>query len=381
MPFASASPPTSSSPIAPHSRRCRGATMRQGRFNGIRRIIGAMEMSGSCFKRMARRRAFRTKGGVHRIARLSHSSHDKGPPCQTVTFQYRTVDHLMRERYTIAPSEEANRFHYELERRLSDQLRNSNKAERQRLFPVVYDELHEKVPYLLYIQDDASTEEISSVITARAEKALERFLRSQSTYLEIGPGGCKLVRRIARRVKHVYAVDVSMSAMLSGGPLPANVDAIVSDGTSVPVPAQSIDLAWSDNLIEHLHPEDAKEQLENIFAALRPGGRYMCCTPNRINGPHDISSNYGHTVAAGFHLKEYAYKDIIPLFKSVGFGNMTGYVDIKGKVVIGVPGQLLVLFETVLLTLPPRIRAFALRQLLVKAIIKVRICGQKPAIG
>jgi hypothetical protein len=31
--------------------------------------------------------------------------------------------------------------------------------------------------------------------------------------------------------------------------------------------------------MEHLHPEDAFEQLRNIIRALAPGGRYVCITP------------------------------------------------------------------------------------------------------
>lgn len=287
----------------------------------------------------------------------------------------------MQERYTVAPSPEALRAHYELERSLSDQLRNADREERKRLFPIVYDELHEKVPYLLYIKDDsgAAGELDPQSGEGRVVHFLSRFVRPETMYLEIGPGGCKVVREIAKRARAVYAVDVSMAAMLSGGPLPENVEAIVSDGTSVPVPEGAVDLAWSDNLIEHLHPEDAVEQLENVFRALKPGGRYLCGTPNRINGPHDVSSQFGHEVAAGFHLKEYAYSDIIPLFRRVGFRSLKGYVDLRGKVIFAIPGPVLIGFERMLEALPKRMRARVLRVMLVRAILQVRVSGVKPA--
>src|SRR3712207_8321428 len=46
---------------------------------------------------------------------------------------------------------------------------------------------------------------------------------------------------------------------------------------------------FRSQLMEHLHPEDAAEQLANIARALAPGGVYVCVTPNRLYGPSDIS--------------------------------------------------------------------------------------------
>jgi predicted SAM-dependent methyltransferase len=38
------------------------------------------------------------------------------------------------------------------------------------------------------------------------------------------------------------------------------------------VRAESVDLAYSNQLMEHLHPDDASEQLANVYRALKPGG-------------------------------------------------------------------------------------------------------------
>lgn len=56
--------------------------------------------------------------------------------------------------------------------------------------------------------------------------------------------------------------------------------------------------------MEHLHPDDAYEQLQEIYNALIPGGIYICITPNRLSGPHDVSQ-YFDSIATGFHPKEY----------------------------------------------------------------------------
>ena len=82
--------------------------------------------------------------------------------------------------------------------------------------------------------------------------------------------------------------------------------------------------------MEHLHPDDAFEQLENIYRALTPGGVYICVTPNRLSGPHDISSLYDE-VATGFHLKEYSISELHSLFRRVGFSRIRVHFGIKEK--------------------------------------------------
>ena len=48
----------------------------------------------------------------------------------------------------------------------------------------------------------------------------------------------------------------------------------------------------------------ALEQLQNIHRSLADDWLYICITPNRLDGPHDVSQ-YFDGVARGFHMKEY----------------------------------------------------------------------------
>ena len=84
-----------------------------------------------------------------------------------------------------------------------------------------------------------------------------------------------------------------------------------------------------DQLMEHLHPDDALDQLQNIFTALTSAGVYLCITPNRLNGPHDISM-YFDEVATGFHLHEYTITELSDLFKKVGFSKVRVYIWKRG---------------------------------------------------
>jgi SAM-dependent methyltransferase len=147
-------------------------------------------------------------------------------------------------------------------------------------------------------------------------------------FLEIGAGDCSLTLEVARLARKCYALDVSRE-ILSGVHDP-KIETVLSDGCSVPVPTGSVTLAFSFQVMEHIHPDDAIEQLRNLFAALAPGGSYFCVTPSRLTGPHDVSKFFD-TVARGFHLKEYTVTELERLFREVGFRRVQTYASIRGR--------------------------------------------------
>ena len=128
------------------------------------------------------------------------------------------------------------------------------------------------------------------------------------------------------------------------------VEAVLSDGCSVPVPAATVTVAYSFQVMEHIHADDALEQLRNLFAALAPGGSYFCVTPNRLNGPHDVSKFFD-LEARGFHLKEYTITELDALFREVGFRKVEARVRF-GRSHLRLPLGLLKGFERILSALP-----------------------------
>jgi SAM-dependent methyltransferase len=96
------------------------------------------------------------------------------------------------------------------------------------------------------------------------------------------------------------------------------------------VPPESIDVAFSSQLIEHLHPEDVVIQLQAIYRALVPGGVYICLTPHRFGGPADVSRLFDE-VATGFHLKEYTNRELARLFRGTGFSRISALRRIGRK--------------------------------------------------
>lgn len=239
-----------------------------------------------------------------------------------MAMQRSIYDYAKKHKMTIEQIKE----HYEIEKKLASKLRNSTREERQHLYTSVYDELFKRVPYHPQLTQKLSPE-ASARMVARSMQFLERFLSPDSTFLEVGPGDCSLSLEVAKRVRKVYAVDVS-TEITKGLSFPKNFELLISDGVSIPVVENSISIVYSDQLMEHLHPDDAIDQLQNIYKALIPGGLYVCSTPNQLSGPHDVSKCFDE-VATGFHLKEYLATELYKLFRKAGFSKVSLYKSYK----------------------------------------------------
>jgi SAM-dependent methyltransferase len=265
------------------------------------------------------------------------------------------------------------RHHYEVERKLAARLQAAPRARRLNMLTGLYEELFREVadhPRMVCKQ----TPEESRANVAAQMRFMRRFLRPHTTLLEIGPGDCAFSFAAARRVRQVYAVDVDAVLSRNAQP-PGNFRLFISDGVSVPVPAGSVDVAYSNQLMEHLHPDDAREQLANIFAALAPGGAYVCITPNRLDGPHDISRWFSDE-PSGFHLKEYTVAELERIFRETGFRRVSAYARLNG-VWLSAPLALILGLEAMLQRAPakPRkalARRWPLRKLLNCALVAVR---------
>jgi SAM-dependent methyltransferase len=227
--------------------------------------------------------------------------------------------------------------HYEVEKELAKQLINSNKDERKRLYTELYDELFERVP-----DHPLLTRKLDPVLQKKSIQSkiglLSKYFFIEDVFLELGPGDCALSFELCNHFKNVYAIDVS-EILTDHRSIPKNFKLICSDGSSVDVPSGTVNVAYSNQLMEHLHPDDALDQIKGIYKALSNSGIYICLTPHRFMGPSDISK-YFDKVATGFHLKEYTYKELCTLLKSAGFRTIHSIFRVRGihfKVPIYIP--------------------------------------------
>ena len=195
--------------------------------------------------------------------------------------------------------------HYELEVRLAERLKQTPREERARVYNEVYDELFET------IYDHSQFRAKGNDLRLRRRfNYLRRYLKPGMSFVEIGAGDGRLSKMAMTITDRVAAVDVS-DKVVDG------VDILISNGTDIPLPSGSVDLAYSCDLLEHLHPEDAPLHVAEVRRILTPGGIYLCATPNRHNGPHDISRMLD-PVARGLHLKEYTFREVADLMLGAG---------------------------------------------------------------
>jgi SAM-dependent methyltransferase len=270
---------------------------------------------------------------------------------------------------------EAIERHYLIEKELANRLRNASREERKSLYTAVYDEFCSRVP-----DHSQALREMAAFPIKRAKRILRQvrflsqFLSPDSVFLEVGAGDCGVSLEIAKLVRRVYALDVS-NEITSNSVIPGNLELIISDGTTIPIPESSVDVAYSNQLMEHLHPDDAVDQLKNLFHSITKGGIYICSTPNRLSGPHDVSK-YFDKQPTGFHLREYSSTELRDLFREIGFSKTLIFCGGR-KRYFRMPWLIISTYESGLEALPHSIRRKLLRIFPFKSLLGTTVVGIK----
>jgi SAM-dependent methyltransferase len=266
--------------------------------------------------------------------------------------------------------------HYRIERELADRLRRAPAADRGREYRDVYDELFRRVPHHPQLaaaaSGDAARERDRTI--RQDLDFLERFLDASSVYMEIGAGDCALTLRVAEQVAEAHAVEVS-ETITRDVSRPDNFELHLTDGTHIPLPDDTVTVAFSDQLIEHLHPDDAHAQLREVCRTLAPGGLLVCITPNRIYGPRDISEYFDER-ATGLHLREYSAREIRALLLDAGFDRVRFYAGARGAF-IPMPFFIISAVESVLDRLPYGLRKKLADNPPMRALLGLRVAALK----
>jgi SAM-dependent methyltransferase len=214
--------------------------------------------------------------------------------------------------------------HYLLERELSDRIRRASREDRASLYSGVYTELFASLPdHPQHSRRSAGSDRPSSQLHLLAPE-----LRSASVFLEIGCGDASLAFAAAARVGTVYGVDVT-DALIDYSRAPSNFQFVPTGGVEIPLPGATADLAFSDQVLEHLHPDDAANQIREVYRILKTGGRYVCITPSRVTGPHDVSCYFDYE-ATCLHLREYDYASLRAVFRAAGFRKFACIAWVRG---------------------------------------------------
>jgi SAM-dependent methyltransferase len=261
--------------------------------------------------------------------------------------------------------------HYLLERTLAARLRDAPAEMRSTLYGELYGELYARLPHhprYRQRRDDS--------LIGKQAAVLRKLVPADARLLEVGASDCSVSLAMADHCREVIAVDVTEPAAITER-APANFRFELTDGIAMPFASNSIDFVYSHQLMEHLHPEDAERQLAEIHRVLRPGGCYLCITPSRLTGPHDVS-RFFKDEAQGFHLKEYTYQDFDRLFGGIGFGKMRACIT-RGRHYAGsMPLKPMILLERIYVLLPRSLRRYLGTNRGVRAVLGLAILAYRP---
>jgi SAM-dependent methyltransferase len=200
------------------------------------------------------------------------------------------------------------------------------------------------------------------------------FAQPDDVLLEIGSGDLSLSREMARRVKTVIAADIT-DAYHTSHPVPDNLRVLITDGISLDLEPETIDVAYSNQLLEHFHPDDAEEHIRNVNKALKAGSAYICVTPHRYAGPHDISKYFDRT-ATGLHIKEYTIAEVTRLFRRNGFHKIRVLFSIRYRY-LQIPAALASALELMLAPFPYSYRKFLVGTRQLQRLFGMRVLAVK----
>jgi SAM-dependent methyltransferase len=231
---------------------------------------------------------------------------------------------LMPRTESSSLTPEQLRLHFDVEKELATRLRNSTREERRTLVPELYSELYRRVPChprtLRSDNPEASARSIASQM-----RLLKPFLTPTVQMVEFGAGDGALSRNVATLYpqSRVTALEVCVQsgAAREGS---ENFSWVLHDGLSVPLPDQSMDVAFSYQVLEHMHPDDVNIHLAEVYRLLKPGGVYVFSTPHEASGPHDVSRHFGLDLET-FHLREWSYRDLERDLAGAGFSHYQPY--------------------------------------------------------
>ncbi|AWK89266.1 class I SAM-dependent methyltransferase (plasmid) [Azospirillum thermophilum] len=206
--------------------------------------------------------------------------------------------------------------HWELERRLARELLDSRKEERWDVFERCYTALYSACPWLNEAEQDAS--ERNEDLDFRHFLDL---LGGPKEVYEVGSGKARLLTYLARHGYKCVATEVTRERGERWTDERTNITWRCCDGVNLArfEPRDHYGAVVSTHVIEHFHPDDVPTHLENVYAILKPGGRYVFAMPHKLAGPADLSEVFGLEEPVCMHLREYDYREISAMLKAAGF--------------------------------------------------------------
>jgi SAM-dependent methyltransferase len=230
------------------------------------------------------------------------------------------VDFRTDKRYCHLTAEQVLK-HFEIERSLANEIKRSPRSKRAATMLWAYDELFRQVPWHPALTETSGSD-APDIIENKVRRFLSLLPAPPAKILEIGCGMGELTLGLIQAGFDAFGMDISdlRRERLSKA---ATGKFARADAVYLPWADASFDVVISQQLFEHLHPDDAKIHLGETYRIIKDGGCYILETPNKLIGPGDVSRFFVDGPAQGFHLREYSISDMVRLFHNQGYRSVT----------------------------------------------------------
>ncbi|MGV7426578.1 MULTISPECIES: class I SAM-dependent methyltransferase [Mycobacterium] len=208
--------------------------------------------------------------------------------------------------------------HWDLEKQLTSELRQSAPADRWDTFDHCYTRLYAELEWLNQFSEKADPQNPHE----KFGRWVDLIGQPPKSIYEIGSGQGGLISFLAAGGYDCRGTEITRERGQKLMPESrANPSWAISDGVHLDEfePPESYDIVVSDQLIEHIHPDDLDSHLRSVRNILKSGGKYIFNTPHRYTGPHDVSRVFKCGEAAGMHLKEYTCRELVDAARRAGY--------------------------------------------------------------
>lgn len=237
----------------------------------------------------------------------------KEPKGRELIKRYKKNYHI---RDNIAITEKMILGHWELEKLLTKELLESNSENRWQIFEKCYNRLYGELWWL----NSISTDNIVPPFQ-RYRMWIDLIGKPPKRIYEIGSGKGEMIWYLATCGFDCTFTEISHERGQKHVAEHPNLSWSNSDGIHLDQfeRCNSYDIVISDQVIEHLHPDELCNHFKGVLSILSNGGKYIFCTPHNYFGPSDISWVFKCNKPMGMHLREYTYQEIKELLELAGF--------------------------------------------------------------
>lgn len=239
-----------------------------------------------------------------------------------------------RTNYNIRPHAALNmdmvNRHWVLEKELRNKLLGSSPENRREVFEECYTKLYSELGWL----NQETNQDLSVDLEIFYEPWVQLVGPTPQRVYEIGSGKAELLKLLARHGHFCKATEITQERGKIFAPDEERLVWGASDGIHLDrfEAAGSYDIVISNQVIEHMHPDDVAAHFQAVCGILKAGGRYIFATPQRLLGPADVSLVFDHPQPQGMHLKEYTHIDFCAMLPSAGFSALAAVIRLPKKV-------------------------------------------------